>query len=173
MVRMISGEARVDGYPVVCSVWHSGTRTLVKWLHEATGVKPTHHHFLHYDRELRIHYGQRPDLVHIPVRHPMSIAESWARRSKPIEKLLGQFESMWAYLERYEPNLYCVEALPRLGGLHDHDVVRDKPLAAIPEYQQIIREEVVAPHSDFWAAYYTDPTSREDKELASEVCLEM
>ena len=95
----------------------------------------------------------------------MSTAESWARRGKPIEKLLGQFESMWAYLERYEPNMHLMEALPRLRGLNDHDVIRDKPLAAIPEYQEIVSRDVVEPHRAFWDRYYIDPTSPTDRDF--------
>lgn len=170
---MLDPKATVDGYPVVCSVWHSGTRTLVKWLAQELNTSPAHHHFSHFDAQLRGQYGRHPHLVHVTVRHPMSIAESWARRGRPIEPLLKQFESMWAYLERYEPNMHCMEALPRLEGLNDHDVVRDKPVAAVAEYQQIVRDEVVAPHRAFWDQYYVDPTSAEDRSIKSAVRVEM
>lgn len=140
----------------VVSPWHSGTRTLVQWLHQETGVKPTYQHFLHFDKQLKAKYGGRGDLVHIPIRHPMSVAESWARRKKDVEHLIGQYKSMFDYLSREDPTLWKIEDLPRLAGTDDLDVERDRTPARVHDYKAIILERVVTPHQDFFKDYYSD-----------------
>lgn len=141
----------------VVSVHHSGTRSLVKHL----GLQ-THQHFVDYDRELGTYYADRGDLVHIPVRHPMAVAASWARKDKPVERLIGQFRSMFAFLERHgaRPVLYCMEQLPRLAGLDDPG---ERDLGRESLYRLRIGQEVVEPHLDFYLGYYVDPFSTDTK----------
>lgn len=135
----------------VLSVHHSGTRTLVKHL----GLD-THQHFIDSDSEIRAYYPGRGDLVHIPIRHPMSVAASWARKGKPVERLIGQYRSMFEYLEHNTPVLHRIESLPRLAGTDDPG---EPDLARAEQYQARIASEVIRPHLDFFLRYYESPFS--------------
>lgn len=139
--------------PCVLSVHHSGTRTLVKHL----GID-THQHFVESDAEIRAYYPGRGDLVHIPIRHPMAVAASWARKDKPVDRLIGQYDSMFEYLGQESPVLHRVEDLPRLAGTDDpgdRDAERERI------YRQRVAEDVVQPHIEFFLQFYTDPYSLE------------
>lgn len=133
----------------VVSVWHSGTRTLVKHLKNIR----SHQHFLHYDAQLKMYSGHG-DLVHVPVRYPYDVAESWARRGKPLDKLIGQYDSMFRFIGNEAATLHKVEDIPRLAGLDDHDVVRDVNLASIHEYKDMIHDTIVVPHLSFFRDFY-------------------
>lgn len=133
----------------VISVHHSGTRTLVRHL----GID-THQHFIDSDAEIRAYYPGRGDLVHIPIRHPMSVASSWARKEKPVERLIGQYRSMFEYLDREAPTLHRMEDLPRLAGADDPGE-RDPDREWI--YWERVACEVVVPHYEFFRGFYDDP----------------
>ena len=149
---MVRTGVRVIPQPVVVSVWHSGTRTL----REHLGFD-RHQHFVHF--HLKPYYSE-PHLAHVPIRHPMQVAESWARRGKPAGKLLEQYEAMFEFLAIGGQTLHRVEDLPRLAGTDDLDVVRAGRPALVDIYQRAVAEQVVRAHEPFFVAYYADPYQR-------------
>lgn len=93
-------------------------------------------------------------MVHIPIRHPLSVAESWARRGKSIDNLLGRYESMFAYLAKDEkPTLHKMEDLPRLAGTDDRDR-KDGNLANVEEYKAKLTSNVIKPNLEFFSQFY-------------------
>lgn len=133
---------------LVISVPHSGTRTLVKHL----GIK-THQHF--NPGHLKNRYGGRGNDVHIPIRNPIDVAESWARRMKPIDKLVSIYGTMFHYLDHTKdnPTLHKMEDLPRLAGTDDWDR-QEGNLAIVHEYKDTITDQVIKPHIDFFSGFY-------------------
>lgn len=126
---------------------HSGTRTLVAHLGARTDF-----HFGSFDKELKAYYTGQDERVHVPIRNPLSVAESWARRAKSLDSLIKRYDLMFAYLDRASPNLYKVEDLPRLAGIDDKDKAEGN-LAAVHEYQAAILE-YAKDHSEFFGRYY-------------------
>ena len=126
---------------------HSGTRTLVAHLGARTDF-----HFGSFDKELRAYYKGLDDRVHIPIRNPLSVAESWARRGKPLDSLIKRYDLMFRYLDRASPNIHKVEDLPRLAGTDDNGKAEGN-LAAVHEYQEAILK-YAEDHSEFFGRYY-------------------
>ncbi len=126
----------------VVGVPHSGCRTLSDYL----GAPKQH--FL-YDQRFRLVAG---DEVHVPIRNPSSVAESWARRGKDVKQLLARYDYMFEYLSRMQPKLWRIEDLPKLAGLNDTDV-QPGNLPAIAEYVDLVMAEVVGPHAEFFAGF--------------------
>ena len=135
---------------VVVSVPHSGTRSLVKHLHHFP-----HNHYP-YDAKYRpaAHYR-----IHTPMRDPLAVAESWARRGKALSQLLLRYRYMFEYLTYVEcidadaPTFYRMEDIARLAGTDDADVSRGVTLPAVAEYQHAVLDHVVEPHRDFFASF--------------------
>lgn len=136
---------------VVCSVPHSGTRTLV--VHLGIGKNSPAGRWMHFgyaDDEVRIASGKYH--LHIPVRHPMVVASSWARRGKNLDRLISAYMCMFAHLHRPH-TLHRMEDLPVLAGGDDHDrLVRGDTLVA--EYRERVMEEIVKPNHDWFIRRY-------------------
>lgn len=93
---------------VVCSVPYSGTRSLMEYL----GVD-------HYE-----HFGSSPAFfarddcqAHIPVRDPMDLARSWAKRGKPLDELLMRYRAMIDFVAHSDNVvLWATHSLPVVRG---------------------------------------------------------
>lgn len=135
---------------VVCSVPHSGTRSLVTHLDiGANSPRGRWLHFGHDDGRLK----QNKDLhLHIPIRNPVSVATSWARRGKNIDGLLAAYHSMFSHLSRPH-TAYKMEDLSITEGDDDWDreVHGNGKVAG---YVESIMTEVVRPHAEFFSSYY-------------------
>lgn len=111
------------------------------------------------------HFGADDNLLryyephaHIPIRHPLSVAKSWAQRDKtgqPLERMLEQYRCMFEYLEDHEATFHRIEGLPRLAGIDDHQGAPEQS-SKITQYQSAVIEHVIEPHRDFFATFYPD-----------------
>lgn len=135
----------------VVSVPHSGTRTLVAHLGAST-----HQHFYPLTGAYN-GSNVRHGMIHIPIRHPMSVAESWARRGKSLDNLIERYIGMFRYLSDGPAQIYRIESLPRLRGTNDSGVRRNKFLPEIAAYQQAVIGAIVEPYRPFFAAHYPWP----------------
>lgn len=134
---------------VVASVPHSGTRTLVK--HLGLDKNSPRGRWLHFDFDEPLIKKHKPHM-HIPVRHPMDVAASWARRGKSLDKLLRAYASMFVHLH-LDHTIHKVEDLPTLDGGEDRDRNADGT-ARVAEYQAAVMSQVVKPHMDFFSSLY-------------------
>lgn len=138
----------------VCSVPHSGTRTLVEYLGlEDNSPRGRWMHFGYEHDEPLIASGQYD--LQIPLRHPMEVAASWARRGKNVGALIRAYQSMFAHLNNgVAHTIHKMEDIPRVDGTDDHD--RDKINAqwVIDDYQGRVLLEVVHPHLELFEIYY-------------------
>jgi len=109
-----------------------------------------------------MHFGYDPDepkirsgeyLLHIPIRHPLEVAKSWARRDKKVAGLIEAYESMFEHMELREHKLYLMEGLPKLDG---HLEYPDKEAAPwqIDKYEHQVLVNVISPHMEFFEHYY-------------------
>lgn len=137
----------------VCSVPHSGTRTLVK--HLGLERSSPRGRWLHFDFDEGLIRQHRPHL-HIPVRHPMSVAASWARRGKNVDKLVRAYLSMFAHLTRPH-TLHKMEDITPLDGLDDRDRMTHDSMALIGEAQRQVQEQVVLDNYQFFLRFYNNP----------------
>lgn len=139
--------------PVVVSVPHNGTRTLVQ--HLELGDNSPRGRWMHFD-----YYLDEPLIgsgryhLHIPLRHPMDVAESWARRGKNIEKLVSSYQAMFRHLEDQQHTLHRMEDIPCLAGTEDSDRNEVPNTWNIDKYQGRILLEVVSPHLEFFKQHY-------------------
>lgn len=111
------------------------------------------------------HFGANDDLLryynphaHIPIRHPLDVAKSWAQRPKTgdaLSALLNAYRCMFEYLEDHEATFHRMEELPRLKGTNDHKGAPESS-AKITRYQKAAREQVIEPHREFFAQFYKD-----------------
>lgn len=138
---------------VVCSVPHSGTRTLVEHLGLKDSPRGFWLHFGYDDALLKKHKDLH---LHIPLRHPHAVAASWARRGKNIDRLLAAYHSMFAHLTRPH-TVHKMELLPTLAGGDDWDreVHGDSKVSG---YVDKVHKEVVLIHAEFFNHYYGDMT---------------
>lgn len=89
--------------------------------------------------------------LHIPLRHPHAVAESWARRGKNPDRMIEAYSSMFNHLDH--STIHVMEDLPSLAGTTDWDRnVRGDTLIA--EYIERVDQEVVRPHQDWLNKYY-------------------
>jgi hypothetical protein len=96
--------------------------------------------------------------LHIPLRHPMAVAASWARRDKNPDRMIAAYRSMFAHL--YRPHtLYRMELLPLLDGYADTDNRENEGVTHARTYQMLLASEIIEPHIDWFAAQYPDPLS--------------
>lgn len=129
----------------IISVPHSGTRTLKQFL----GFEQ-HFHFRDH-KVLR-----QTDLVHIPIRNPWDVAETWACRTRAggdPRHLVTSYEGMFRFLDSDCPRkLYRIEDFERVEGLGERDLPPDR----VDEFQGHMRERVLEPHFDFFSEFYPD-----------------
>src|SRR5690606_10427939 len=95
---------------VVVSVPHSGTRTLLS----ITGINAREQGLV--GAGTWWHFGAHELLLekyepwaHIPIRHPLNVAESWASRRKAgdvINAMLNHYRCMFRYLETHGATFY-------------------------------------------------------------------
>lgn len=132
------------------SVPHSGTRTLVKSLGNTSSPRGD---WLHFDYDDGLLDTVASELhMHIPIRHPMDVAASWARRDKLVLDLIAAYDSMFDRLS--DPHtIYRIEDLPVLeGGDDDTHTEHD----GVDWFKLCIAVRVVAPHHQFFADLYPD-----------------
>jgi hypothetical protein len=109
----------------IISVPHSGTRSLQKFL----GLTAYWHWGLH-DQDIY----QHSELIHVPIRDPLKVLMSWARRY-PNEKektgasVLALLDKQIEYTKgRKDTHFYVVEDLPfHIGNGPDTDIDMDHP----------------------------------------------
>lgn len=119
--------------PVVISVPHSGSRSLLRHLHNTyegpereTG--PWHiYHFGQHDEDIECFEGH----ADIPVRDPAAVMASWLKRGKSLRDLFEAMERMAAY--RKPHTVHRTEDLPLVighvpgGELHRGTLMRFLP----------------------------------------------
>lgn len=96
--------------------------------------------------------------AHIPIRHPLDVARSWASRNKTgdvVAAMVGHYRTMFRYLEEFDDyELHKVEDLPRYRGMNEH--APGDHTARIQHFQDAVREQVIEPHLDFFKQFYDD-----------------
>lgn len=98
--------------------------------------------------------------AHIPIRHPLDVAKSWASRRKTgdvIGSMLNHYRCMFEYLETHEATFHRMEDLPRVAGTNEHDDV-EVTNTTIRRFQDAVREQVIEPHRKFFLQFYEDMT---------------
>lgn len=155
VVRMLQPEPE-HPMDVVVSVAHSGTRSLRDYL----GLR-AHYHFEH--RPTRVTRWDE-DRLHIPIRNPMDVAASWAKRGKPLDKLLESYGFMFKYMRSSPANgytLYHMEEMPYLAGMDDNKHQRWPKAKDPEEFKMVVTQAVVIPHWDFFSHYYGNACMQE------------
>lgn len=117
-------------------------------------------HFGAHERRLARFAGT----IHIPIRRPVDVARSWARRpmpGRPLEALLRSYNAMFDFLARAGEccRLHVMEAHPRLAGageLPQARAGRHRRRA----FERAVRDHVVAPRREFWERFYPDVATR-------------
>lgn len=140
---------------VIISVPHSGTRSLVEQLQLGPAPQRSRWwHFVQHADEIKA----RQVHAHIPVRDPLDVARSWARRNQtgqPLEQLLEHYARMFAFITSRPHTLHHMESLAKLKGLNEWaDVSRNR--RRLQRYEMVIREFVVHPRRDFFAPFYPE-----------------
>lgn len=127
---------------MICSVPHTGTRTLIKHL----GVS----------EESYLHYGRHDDAIakldehiHFPIRDPLAVTITWRvmTRNRGIANYGDPYDEfrMWdcaiKHLKTVSHTIYKIEDLPILDGIsprdHLHQVYKDRD---IKELRKILPE---------------------------------
>lgn len=137
---------------VVVSVPHSGTRTLVEYL--GLGKNSPRGRWMHfgYDPdEPRIKSGKYH--LHIPIRDPIDVTRSWARRNKNVDALVDAYLSMFDHMQTQEHTIHRMEVLPKLDG-HDEYPDQAAPAWRMAQYQDTVMEDVIIPNQAFFEKYY-------------------
>lgn len=110
-------------------------------------------HFGHGQDEPRIRSGQYE--LQIPLRHPLEVAASWARRGKNPIAMVQAYECMFRHLDAGVPHvIHKMEDLPRLAGIEDSDRNTVTGQWAISKQQDELLLKVVHPHLEFFEQYY-------------------
>lgn len=134
------------------SVPHSGTRSLVEYT-GITGPAQAWWHFGFHDKELTAF--RHPLRLHIPIRRPIDVAASWARRAKHIEGLLNAYQAMMAVIT--EPPDHVTFTLYRMENLQvhlgDNDGGARHPNDSRP-YQAALAEALI-PYRTFFEELYS------------------
>ena len=104
-------------------------------------------------------YTNRPDLLttdlvaHIPIRNPMAVARSWARRRKTgnvIDDLVDSYDMMFRIIDRQPHELHKIEDILTVVG-KEHRLPQNH--AQVRTYQKQIAERVVDQHPAFFRAF--------------------
>ena len=92
--------------------------------------------------------------VHIPIRHPMDVARSWACRPKHdiVDRLIGSYDMMFECINNSEPTLHRIEDIPTVLGKGEHSDGDHEQL--IREVRAAVLQHVVLPHQSFFDRYY-------------------
>lgn len=135
---------------VVCSVPHSGTRTLVEHLNGTLDKSPRGR-WLHFDYDDGLLKKHKHLHLHVPIRNPMHVATSWARRGKNSDGMVAAYESMFNHLDR-DHTLHKIEDMTRLDG-NDDWPEKVAPVWKIKQYQDIVKE-IVDKHQEFFDQFY-------------------
>jgi hypothetical protein len=137
---------------VILSIPYSGCRTLEQHLGIIAPGKRWHFGGLgHMEMVQQPHY-----VTHIPVRHPLDVAASWASRPNgmPVERLLEQYDAMFEYLWCFSPELYRMEDLPRLVGMNEREP--GDHAERVQAYRDAVTMNVIRPQREFFEGYYED-----------------
>jgi len=142
----------IEGH-VVVSVPHNGTRTLVEALDMRASDQGLpagrYWHFGQSNALLRAHHVH----AHIPIRNPLDVAASWARRGKPVESMVSAYNDMFTYLDTHdEVTFHRIEDYEPTEGLNES---KDGPTIST-EHRQAVMSEVVDPHREFFERFYGD-----------------
>lgn len=84
------------------------------------------------------------------------VAQSWASRDKTgdvLENMLGCYEEMFEYLEKFPASFYRMEDFPKTRGMNDRKVFNAQRIAL---FQSAVREHVIEPHREFFEQFYDD-----------------
>lgn len=143
---------------VVCSVPHSGTRSLVKHL----GLEQNS------PRGRWLHFGYDPDRpvirsgayhLHIPVRDPHQVASSHARRGKNLDALVRAYHDMFESL--VQPHTaHNMALVPYLDGADDRDR-RECGELYVEHYIETVDTLVVQPQAEWFARILGDDHARD------------
>ena len=158
---MISDAERIRAetvFDVVVSMPHSGTRTLVKTLGfpNPPGTSGSWWHFGTHDALMR-HWRIK---AHIPIRHPLMVAQSWASRQKTgdvLRSMLSRYAKMFEYIDNKHNGylFYRIEDYPVLAGSGEYSTRPNKSVL-ITKFKSAVEEQVIAPHRDFFKRFYED-----------------
>lgn len=142
---------------VVVSVPHSGTRTLVKHLGiraEEQGLSGQGSHW-HFNRT--VYSLLKLNIVaHIPIRHPLDVARSWANRNITGDAkaaMLDAYDWMLRFIERSPERcrFHRMEDIAVLAGAGEWS---DPNAARVEVFQDAVRERVIGPHRAFFECFY-------------------
>ena len=86
---------------LVLSVEHSGTRFVKNTL--LRGHSRAYHHLVPKHRQFISQLRDKHEFVLVPLRHPMEIARSWARRGMNLGHLALRFDMLRTMFEVKEP----------------------------------------------------------------------
>lgn len=101
---------------LILSVEHSGTRFVRN--HLLRGHVNSYHHLVPAHRQFLIGLIPQYRHVFVPLRHPLEIAWSWARKNMPLQLLVGRFDFL-AALAQYSPIWIPVDALRRMNYIRE------------------------------------------------------
>jgi hypothetical protein len=140
--------------PVIVSVPHSGTRSLVKML-ELNEPGPPLQHFGQHDG----HMSRLGELhLHIPIRDPMLVCYSWCRRRHHEDQMVRSYMSMFEFLALPEEvcprTLYRMENFKPLEGCDEEKHRFPPSLAVQARWRSLLWNQVVLPHLDFFLPFY-------------------
>lgn len=150
---------------IVCSVPHSGTRSLLEHLGQDYQADRQGHpggkwwHFGSSYEYLR----RNPAAVtlHVPIRNPRDVAKSWAQRNAPLENLLVAYGHMFEVLGRRSEwpdpkfELYRMEDMPRTAGTNEHPTAPDES-PKIELYRERVWKLIALPYEPFFTQFYTE-----------------
>jgi hypothetical protein len=108
-------------------------------------------HFAYHLDEPKIKSGKYH--LHIPVRHPLQVAKSWARRDKNVTALIKAYDSMFSHMQTQEHTIHKMEDLPKLDG-HNEYPGQEAPAWKLEQYEGIVLVNVVSRNMDFFEQYY-------------------
>ena len=94
--------------------------------------------------------------AHIPIRHPLDVAESWGRRGKAgdvVYSLIEQYDAMFEYMRSHSHDLYRIEDIENTAG--SDETVEDNP-ELVEQLCEAVEERVITPHRKFFAVFYKD-----------------
>lgn len=142
------------------SVPHNGTRSLMNHLGifaREQGL-PDAGSWWHFGSHEQLLHKWTP-FVHVPIRHPMDVAESWGSRHKsgnPLASMIKRYRILLYFVESgYPHQLHRVEDIPRTHGMGERQP--EDRSAEVEEYQAALRDKIVTPNLTFFRQFYEDP----------------
>ena len=101
---------------LILSVEHSGTRFVRN--HLLRGHVNSYHHLVPAHRQFLEGLFSKYRNVFVPLRHPLQIAWSWARKGLALQLLPGRFDFL-ASLQQRSPIWVPVDASDRMNYIHE------------------------------------------------------